>query len=189
MNPRHLLLSKYAILNASAAGLVGAAYAHGYLDSIIATDSTHMCALIAGLAVAGVALAGRKAVWLAKEIEAAPGSKSAENGRFFEPAVYKLQLQQRLSWLRYLANLQVLLGLLGTVWGAWIALQGIDPSTAGDVSAITPMVATLVSGLGLAVTTTLVGGVGNVVLTLNLKLLENAATSAWTAAVKRGGMA
>lgn len=182
MTYRHLLLAKYAILNASAAGLVGVGYAHGYLDEIIRTDTTHMCALIAGLAVAGVALAGRKAVWLGREIEAAPGSKAADQPR---GDVYKVQLQQRLAWVRYMANLQVLLGLLGTVWGAWIALQGIDPSTAGDVSAITPMVATLVSGLGLAVTTTLVGGVGNIWLALNLKLLESAAASAWTAAVKR----
>ncbi len=182
MNPRHLLLSKYCILNASAAGLVGAAYAHGYLDSIIATDSTHMCALIAGLAVAGVALAGRKAVWLGREIEGAPGSKAAARP---SGDVYRVQLTQRLAWVRYLANLQVLLGLLGTVLGMRVALLGVDPSTVGDASAIGPMVATLVSGLGLAIDTTIVGTVGSVWLGLNRMLLDSAAASAWAALVKR----
>jgi hypothetical protein len=182
MNPRHLLLSKYAILNASAAGLVGAAYAHGYLDSIIATDSTHMCALIAGLAVAGVALAGRKAVWLGREIEAAPGSKAAE---FRDRDTYRLQLQQRLSWIRYLASLLVVLGLVGTVVGMIQALSGVDASVAGDVQAAGRMVAALVAGLSTALYTTLVGSVGNIALMLNYRLLENAAAAALVAVGKR----
>lgn len=175
MNPRHLLLSKYCILNASAAGLVGAAYAHGYLDSIIATDSTHMCALIAGLAVAGVALAGRKAVWLAGELD---GNVGQDRDR------YRLRLQTRLSWLRYLASLQVFLGLVGTVVGFILSLSGVDPATAGDVNAIGPMVAKLVDGMAVALYTTLVGSIGNILLVLNCKLLEHAAASAWSRNVR-----
>lgn len=176
MNPRHLLLSKYAILNASAAGLVGAAYAHGYLDSIIATDSTHMCALIAGLAVAGVALAGRKAVWLGGELDGVRFQQDRDR--------YKLRLQTRLSWLRYLASLQVFLGLVGTVVGFILSLSGVDPATAGDVNAIGPMVAKLVDGMAVALYTTLVGSIGNILLVLNCKLLEHAAASAWSRNVR-----
>ena len=181
MSYRHLLLAKYAALNASAAGLVGAAYANGYLDEIIRTDSTHMCALIAGLAVAGVALAGRKAWWLAGELDVRPGSGAVVSP---DREKYRLRLQARLSWLRYLASLQVILGLVGTVVGFIEALGGVDPSTAGDASSIAPMVASLVSGMHTALYTTLVGSVGNILLMLNLMLLKNAAASAWSRNVR-----
>lgn len=43
--------------------------------------------------------------------------------------------------VRWIAGTLVLLGMVGTVVGFIIALSGIDPPAAGDVRAVTPMVA------------------------------------------------
>mgnify|MGYP001609886604 CR=1 FL=1 len=64
----------------------------------------------------------------------------------------------------------VLLGLIGTVVGFIIAFSGVDPAIAGEVTAITPMVAALVAGMGTAMHTTLVGAVGYLWLDLNRAL-------------------
>jgi len=61
----------------------------------------------------------------------------------------------------------VFLGLIGTVIGFMISLSGIDPSTASDPSSAAKMVSTLLSGLGTALGTTLVGAVGSVWLSIN----------------------
>ena len=72
--------------------------------------------------------------------------------------------------VEWIADKLVFLGLLGTVVGFIIALSGVDPATAGETSAITPMVAKLISGMGTALHTTLVGAIGYLWLELNQKL-------------------
>jgi hypothetical protein len=70
---------------------------------------------------------------------------------------------RRVRWFR---RRLVELGLLGTVIGFIIALSGVDARTVGDVSAIQPMVGALISGMGVALNTTLVGLVGYLWLAL-----------------------
>jgi hypothetical protein len=67
----------------------------------------------------------------------------------------------RHGFARFVERRLVLLGLIGTVIGFVIALAGVDPATAGDIDQITGMVAGLISGLGTAMYTTLVGAVGS----------------------------
>lgn len=195
MTYRHLLLAKYAILNASAAGLVGVGYAHGYLDELIQTDTTHLCAAIAGYFVVGVAMTAGKAAWLARELDGEPGTKTADfldacrsakpEARAQLAAVFEVKLSERIVEVRHIATNLVILGLIGTVLGILLALTGIDPSTASDTNAISGMVATLVAGFRVAFYTTLVGSVLNLVLVRNYRLLESAAAKVWTHAVER----
>jgi hypothetical protein len=195
MNPRHLLLSKFCILNASAAGLVGAAYAHGYLDELIQTDTTHLCAAIGGYFVFGVGLTFAKGVWLAREMEAQAGTKTrayldacrsvGAEGRAQLASALEVKLHERIVDVRDIATHLVILGLIGTVLGILIALTGIAPSSAGDPNAIGGMVATLVAGFRVAFYTTLVGSVLNLVLSRNYRLLEAAAAKVWTHAVEQ----
>lgn len=192
---RWMLPAKCLLLNATAFALLAVAYVFGYLDEIIRTDTTHICALIFALMLLGVALAFSKALWLSRELDGVEGTKADEfvwtarrakaDARDRLAGVYKLQLQQRLSWVRYLGGIQVMLGLFGTVIGFWMALLGVDPNAISDVSMISRIVATLISGLGLAITTTIVGTAGNIWIMLNYRVLENAAASALTRAIKR----
>ena len=74
--------------------------------------------------------------------------------------------------VEWIADKLVFLGLLGTVLGFIIALSGVDPATVGEASAIAPMVARLIDGMGTALHTTLVGAIGYVWLDLNQRLTE-----------------
>jgi hypothetical protein len=70
----------------------------------------------------------------------------------------------------WIADVLVFLGLIGTVIGFIISLSGVKPDAAGDVSAIQPMVATLISGLGVALHTTLVGACAYLWIHMSLRL-------------------
>jgi hypothetical protein len=80
----------------------------------------------------------------------------------------------------------VLLGLIGTVVGFIIALSGVRPEVVSDVGAIGPMVSTLISGMSVALYTTLVGSLLNVWLMINVRLLEGGTVKLLTTTVELG---
>ncbi len=92
----------------------------------------------------------------------------------------------RIAVVRNIANSLVLLGLIGTVLGFIIALSGVDPQAAGDVTAISSMVSRLLSGMSVALYTTLVGAVLNVWLTVNYQLLSAGAVALVTTLIGLG---
>jgi biopolymer transport protein ExbB/TolQ len=59
------------------------------------------------------------------------------------------------------------------VIGFIIALSGVNPEAAADVSSVGPMVSTLISGMSVALYTTLVGAILNIWLMVNYRLLES----------------
>jgi SAM-dependent methyltransferase len=85
-------------------------------------------------------------------------------------------MSARIAPIRHIANSLVFLGLIGTVIGFIIALSGVRPEVASDVSAIGPMVSTLISGMSVALHTTLVGSLLHLWLMVNVRLLEGEAT-------------
>src|ERR687891_287490 len=98
----------------------------------------------------------------------------------------KLKLAARIAPVRHIANSLVLLGLIGTVIGFIIALSGVRPEVASDVAAIGPMVSTLISGMSVALYTTLVGSLLHVWLMVNVRLLEGGTVKLLTATVELG---
>lgn len=79
-----------------------------------------------------------------------------------------------LRWWRtvdFVANSLVLLGLIGTVVGFVIAFSGVNPEGAAEIESVGPMVSALISGMGVAMYTTLIGAIGYVWLTLTAHLL------------------
>ena len=79
----------------------------------------------------------------------------------------------------------VILKVLGFI----IALSGVDPDTASDVSAVGPMVSVLISGMSIALYTTLVGSVLNVWLMMNYRLLETGTVHLLTQLIDRAEQA
>ncbi|MFO1067462.1 MAG: MotA/TolQ/ExbB proton channel family protein [Geminicoccaceae bacterium] len=199
---RWLLLLRFGILNLAGLALLAVVWRIGWLDPIVATDSTHICALIFGLFVLGTIRSGERAWTLSRELNslararAGDGSKAGEflesirgadsTARATLASALKLKLVQRLGGIRYIASSLVLLGLIGTVVGFIMALGGVDERSAADVSAIGPMVSTLIEGMSVALYTTLVGSVLNIWLMLNYRLLEGAAVHLLTGLVELG---
>jgi hypothetical protein len=177
---RWLLLTRFLLINGAGAALLSAAWVSGSLDDIIATDTTRLCALIFAVFVAGLGIAAYRVCVLSDELNRAPGSKASKalqamqrtdsTGRASIAAALRLKLAQR----------------AGTVVGFMIALSGVDADTAGDVAAIGPMVSALIEGLGVALTTTLVGSVLSIWTVINCRLVEGASVQLLTRVVEQG---
>lgn len=183
---RSLLLLRFGLLNLLAFSLLGVAYAQGYVHKVIAADTTLLSVVIFIVFLVGLALCAHK-VWQTStdldEVLTAP-SGSTQLSRYLQSlaessrenrgnvlGALRMQLSYRISVVRHLANVLVLLGLIGTVLGFIIALSGVDPEHASDVNAIAPMVSTLIQGMSTALYTTLVGSILNVWLMANHQLL------------------
>ena len=199
---RYLLLFRFALTNGAIAAFVAVAILLGWLDAMFQTDSYHIVKLICLVFVIGLHQCGSRILQLSTELNdlargmVAPGSRAAAYLRSLEDvdrdargliaASLKLKLATRLGGIRYLANVLVLLGLIGTVVGFIVALSGISPSTAGDVNSIGPMVSTLLEGMAIALYTTLAGSLLNIWLTLNYRLLEHGTVHYYAQLVELG---
>jgi len=185
---RHLLLMRFAVFNLVALALLGAAWLKGWVGLVLQGDATQLVLIIALVFAYGLVSCAHKVLLTSKEInetrdpERHPGSRVAHylesirgrdgHARANCASALKLKLATRIASIRHLANSLVFLGLIGTVIGFIIALSGVDAEAAADVSSIGPMVTTLISGMSIALYTTLVGAILNVWLMINYRLLE-----------------
>lgn len=199
---RYLLLLRFLIINLTGLALLASAWLQGWIQPIVASDDTRLCALIFAVFLGGLVLAGRKVLMLSDELNeletpaARAGSKvaaylAAIAGRDAQvrsnlTAALKLKLAYRIAGIRHVASSLVLLGLIGTVVGFIISLSGVDPDSVAEASAIGPMVSKLLEGMGVALYTTLVGSVLNIWLMLNHRLIEGGAVHLITHLVERG---
>ena len=184
---QYLLLLRFALLNLIAFGLLGAAYAQGLVHMVVTADRTHLSVVIFFVFLAGLAICAWK-VWQTSrelnDVRAFDPHNPTDAARYISPLLdrdaesranltgaLRMKLSHRISVVRNIANSLVLLGLIGTVLGFIIALSGVDPEHASEVSSITPMVSKLIEGMSTALYTTLVGAVLNVWLMANHQLL------------------
>ncbi|HLB13693.1 MAG TPA: MotA/TolQ/ExbB proton channel family protein [Burkholderiales bacterium] len=198
---RYLLVLRFALLNVVGFALLAVAYAQGLVDRVIVADPTYLCVLIFLVFLGGLGICARKVWQTSRELNSlrecdAAGEPAAMPhlapllGRTAESranlaGATRLRLSHRIAIVRNIGNTLVLLGLIGTVLGFIVALSGVDPERAADISAITPMVATLISGMSTALYTTLVGAVLNVWLMANHQLLASGTVKLIAALVER----
>lgn len=201
--PQHYaLLFQFAIVNLAAFALLTAAYLQGWLMAVVDGDRTGLTIAIFAVFLAGLAVCAYKLYFVSCELGCVrnfdPCRKSwastylaevdaRESGsRAITAATLRLKLTDRIVVVRHVANSLVLLGLIGTVLGFIIALSGVDPTSAGNVQAIAPMVTDLIGGMSVALYTTLVGAVSNLWLTANYRILSAAAVRLATELVALG---
>jgi hypothetical protein len=198
----YLLALRFGVVNLIALVLLGAAWLKGWLTSLVISDTTHLVGVIAGVFVVGLVLCARTALQISGELNQVrarhrrPSSRVASylasiagrdgQSRAILASTLKLKLVSRILPIRHVANSLVILGLIGTVIGFIIALAGVDPEAAADVSSIGPMVSILIDGMSVALHTTLVGSVLNVWLMLNYRLVEGGTVRLLTAMVELG---
>jgi len=199
---QYVLLLRFAVINLVGFALLGVAYVHGYVQTIIQSDQTGLSLVIFAAFMAGLALCGWKVVQVSRELNqiktfnpllpsraatylAQIRGRGAES-RSITASSLRLRLATRIGVVRHFANSLVFLGLIGTVIGFIIALSGVDPQRAGDVDSISPMVATLIDGMSVALYTTLVGAVLNLWLMINHHMLMTGTVNLITTLVEFG---
>jgi hypothetical protein len=199
---RYLLLLRFILANVIAVALVGAAAGQGWIGALLAADEGGLVRATVAVFLVGLVWSGQRAVQLSRglnELErfasvpagSAPAYLEAVAGcaaesRTLLASSMRLKLANRIAPIRHLANSLVLLGLIGTVIGFIVALSGVHPEVASDVSAIGPMVSTLISGMSIALYTTLVGSLLHVWLMVNVRLLEGGTVKLLTATIELG---
>jgi hypothetical protein len=199
---RYLLLLRFLLANVVALALVGAAAGHGWIGMIFAADTGGYSLAIVAVFLVGWVWSAQRALQISRELNdikqaqvhpraALPEYLRQSEGRDAQSrallaSTLRLKLASRIAPIRHIANSLVLLGLIGTVIGFVIALSGVRPDLASNVSAIGPMVSTLISGMSVALHTTLVGSLLHLWLMLNVRLLEGGSVKLLTATVEAG---
>lgn len=198
----HSALLRFGALNLAGFALLAAAWARGWVDTVVAADHTGLTFVIFAVFLAGLAVCGLK-VWrtgretiVAQSPHPAAGTWSSDyldtidgrdsGARAIVASTLRLRLSDWIAVIRHFANSLVLLGLIGTVIGFIIALSGIDPAAVSDVNSISPMVSQLLAGMAVALYTTLAGATLNLWLMVNHRLLSGATARLITTLVERG---
>lgn len=195
-------LLRFGIVNVSGFVLLAAAWTRGWIDIVIAADQTGLTFAIFAVFLAGLGVCGAKLVRVGREAEAAQsdapaaGTWAAEyldaisgrdsGARSIVASTVRLRLGDWIAVIRHFANSLVLLGLIGTVIGFIIALSGVDPDSVADVKSISPMVSQLLTGMAVALYTTLAGATLNLWLTINHRLLAGSTARLVANLVERG---
>jgi hypothetical protein len=199
---QYLLLARFALVNLVGLALTIAAYFQGWIAIIDAADPTHQCALIAAVFVAGLGVCAARVWRLSRELNdaaapvPAPRSRAGQylalirergsDSRAMLAGVLRAKLMARTSAVRNIAGTLVVLGLIGTVIGFIMSLSGVKPEVASDAKAIAPMVTTLITGMSVALYTTLVGALLNIWLMVNYHVLSAGTMNLFTAIIERG---
>lgn len=162
---------KFLLWNIFGAALLFAAHVNGLVGPLLDADQTHLTKAIGVLFLAGVVLCGVKLATV----------RRAEYGG--DPDSAAALASADIALVRVIANTLLRLGLIGTVLGFIIAASAIDPSAAGSVDTVGPLVTGLLAGMGTALPTTLVGAIGNAWLLVCYHILMGEATKRYAACI------
>ncbi|KYO53813.1 MotA/TolQ/ExbB proton channel family protein [Tistrella mobilis] len=202
MHHRYLLIYRFLLVNMVAAAGLAMAWVHGWIDRVLASDSSRISVLIFAVFLVGLTLCAWRIIQISDGLNDLKRAQPAKNGRVAaylatltrvpearRPVVaegLKAKLYARASNVRYIADSLVLLGLIGTVVGFIVALSGVDQNRVADVSAVGPMVAQLLDGMAIALWTTLVGSILHIWLRLNYQILAGGTVTLVADLVARG---
>lgn len=127
------------------------AWGLGYVQRVLYGDSTYMSYAIAALFAVGLV----STAW--RSFHVADGDAAIRNEHIGDIA----------NWL-------MTIGLLGTVVGFFMALMGMDPSSLTSADGVRDAAARVLAGMGVAIGTTIVGGVFGLWTDVNRRMLDTA---------------
>lgn len=201
MGYRYLLLVRFILINAVAAGIAGAVYLQGWLDGMFVKNTIEFVMLIGAVFVYGLILCTAKVWRTCTELndirtgDPAPDSRAGkyfatiyrknQEGRSIGATVLRAKLTNRITGVRHIANTLVLLGLIGTVVGFIISLSAVTPNAA-DSDAIAPIIAQLINGMSVALYTTLIGSLLHIWLVVNHRILTTGTINLYSAIIELG---
>ena len=191
MKYRYLLLLRYSLVNAVGLVFILVVYSQGYLNKAIKSDVTNVVVLIIFIFLIGLTLASIKAFWISRELNHAYSIQKKEksvlndfikmskkldaSSRSNLISSTRINISVKISNIKFIANILVILGLIGTVIGFIIALSGVDGSVSSNPDEVGKMVASLVQGMSVALYTTLAGSILSVWLNICYQILSNGA--------------
>lgn len=199
---RHLLVLRFALLNIVATGLLTAVYMQGWLDNAFLGYTGWLTSVICAVFVFGLLLCALRIWRTNSELNALgesdpPGRSRVSHylssvagrpaeSRLISANLLRSRLSDHIAVVRHTADSLVFLGLVGTVIGFIVALSGVDPQASAQVDQVAAMVATLITGMSIALYTTLVGAVLHVWLMINHRLLASGTSRLFNGIIELG---
>ncbi|MDD9906858.1 MAG: MotA/TolQ/ExbB proton channel family protein [Rhodospirillaceae bacterium] len=199
---RYLLFLRFLLVNLVALALLFAAWLQGWLDGIFVPVTMELSLSIFVVFLFGLFTCGNRIWQTSVELndirsgDPKEGTRAAKylatvygggaDSKTLGASALRLKMGTNVSVIRHLANGLIFLGLIGTVIGFIIALSGVDPESATEIESVANMVATLISGMSVALYTTLVGAVLYVWLIVNHRILTSGAVSLIGAIIELG---
>lgn len=94
---------------------------------------------------------------------------------------------KKIDWMHYISNWLLFMGLIGTVVGFIVATSGIPASGIDDTDALNSILSYLISGVGIALYTTLAGSIAGLIVEINAAMIHTALSNFWADLIKEIG--
>ncbi len=197
MNNPNILLYKWLVINSFAGLLLYVAWLEDWIALIIEGDASYLSLVMGIVFVVFWVISSYFVITINREIVCfAEGRASGVAAEYFDKirrksakmagqlvdqymlaSVLRTRLMMPVQIVNYVSNMLILLGLIGTVVGFVIAVSGLGDSLAGgeNLQRIQGALGQIVTGMGVALFTTLVGSVlGGLWLQLHYQMLVRA---------------
>ena len=202
MQYKYLLILRYSLINLVGLVFLFVLITQGFVARAIKADITNMVIVILTLFAVGFIFAAYRTFWLSRELNYSflknlPNKSLAKNflqsskkldasSRNNLAASLRIKLSSKISYIKFIANTLVILGLIGTVIGFIIALSGVDGSVSSNPEEVSKMVSTLIQGMSVALYTTLVGSICSVWLNICYQIMSTGANNLLSKIIELG---
>lgn len=176
------VMAVFALINLFGFSLLGIAYLNGWVELVIERDKTPISLSIAAVHVLGMALCFMRARQLNRAFDDLASDQGEAFKRYIRVAKVNASnatvgmeviLGRKLTWIKAILTILPTLGLLGTVVGIAMALDGSGVEAGADMTEVVrEQYTTMTAGLSVAFFTTIVGVVFMLWTFINVKLLE-----------------
>lgn len=197
LNSPNALLYKWLVINSFAALLVYVAWLRDWIDLVIESDASYLSVVIGLVFIVFWITSSFHILAINREVgffsAGAKNGVAADyflrlrrkganlDGERFDQGILASTLKARMFMpiqiVAYVANVLILLGLIGTVVGFVIAVNGLGDSIAGgtNIERVQGVLGQIVNGMGVALFTTLVGAIlGGLWLQIHYQMLTRA---------------
>lgn len=197
MNNPNALMYKWLVINSFAALLAYVAWLRDWIDLVIESDASYLSIVIGAVFLVFWTTSSMHILAINREIGLfADGAKSGAGADYFDrlrrkganfggekidqgvlAGTLRARMFMPIQIVAYVAHVLLLLGLIGTVVGFVIAVNGLGDSIAGgtNIERVQGVLGQIVNGMGVALFTTLVGAIlGGLWLQVHYELLVRA---------------
>ena len=169
---KNLLIYRLIIFNVCGAAFLIWAWQRGYITTLFDGDTSRICYLIAALWAVGLYSTAIRAATVSGQINRLKAARARSSMSALSVSAPKLL--EKAAHLDDIPNSLVTLGLIGTVVGSAMALNGIDSSLLTTAAGVQKIAGQFINGASVAIYTTIVGAILGLWTEVNRRMLKTA---------------